>query len=298
MRPRWHIKQFTVDQIFDVHSFGNHLQNSLVKAVIELPFIGHDQQCLHECLDTKERVLPERMVDRVQSRDVLLVHVDVALIEAEELDVVDSLMDTGRRSLGRSGIFVRVVRRQVALRVQITFCIDVEGDIFDVLVHVLNEVRIDHIQVRLDHPVIIAQPREDVRAVELLHRREEELAALPLLLVLSLGCDLDESRETGNLHPLYALQRLNELHVDFVVLLLFDFQLAMMLVMLGSPDQGAKHRGRNLLAAERNAAFDANELAVVQLNQVVVVVEGQDEVVFGNPAHLRRRLNFAPSANA
>ena len=70
----------------------------------------------------------------------------------------------------------------------------------------MNEVGIDHFEERLNDSIIVTQLRENIRAIKLLHGREEELATLALLLQLSLGCDLDESCDTGYLHPLYTLQ--------------------------------------------------------------------------------------------
>lgn len=64
------------------------MQYSLIKTVFKLSFIRHNEQSLYKSLDAEECVLVKSLVDGIEARYILLVHMYIPLILAKEFDII------------------------------------------------------------------------------------------------------------------------------------------------------------------------------------------------------------------
>mmetsp|Transcript_26611 Transcript_26611/g.40606 ORF Transcript_26611/g.40606 Transcript_26611/m.40606 type:complete len:276 (-) Transcript_26611:4358-5185(-) len=231
------------------------------------------------------------MVDGVQPQDVLLVHVHGLVLRY----IVNSLALLP---------FLAVLQDELDVEVYHHFGVEVGGDVAHVAVHQLDEVCVNHLQVRLHYLVVVGQPLEDVGSMQLLGRHEEEQITF---IVFSRFCLLEEGvlAQASDLHTLDTVLGFDEFLTLLVILLgLLDVHGVVFVVSLDQPIDcqlvSGLHRPDNraiqvhvdLLDAVAHFVLYNDHVLAAQSYQVVFVVEGENELVVGDPAHLRIGLQF------
>lgn len=121
----------------------------MIKAISKLIFVGKEQQSVHEGLDTVDSILLEGIVNGIQVGDVRHVHVYLSGILLEQvtavlwLSLLLSLTPLTRLDSLR-------LQRQGLLRL-----IDYQVDVIHFLIHEINELLVNHVQVRLNDVIVV-----------------------------------------------------------------------------------------------------------------------------------------------